>query len=204
MGNVSGILLAAGESSRMHTPKGLLDWGGHTLIESQISSLQDAGVSEIIVVLGHYVSEFLSVLNNHSGKLHIIENPDYWRGKTTSIIKGLENVSVDTDTLILLAVDQPRPSNLIRDLLNSHRNSEAMITHPSYQGRGGHPLIFDKILFEEISKIDEKSQGIRSVVKKYLHRINVMKVDDPIVRVDINTPEDYLYALSIQERDIGA
>tara|TARA_B100001146_G_C15981350_1_gene348495 strand:+ start:35 stop:649 length:615 start_codon:yes stop_codon:yes gene_type:complete len=204
MGNVSGILLAAGESSRMHTPKALLDWGGQTLIESQIIALQNAGVSEIIVVLGHYVSEFISVLKNHSGKLQIIENPDYWKGKTTSIIKGLENISDDSDTLVLLAVDQPRPSNLITDLLNSHRSSDAMITHPSYQGRGGHPLIFDKILFEEISKIDEKSEGIRSVVKKYLHRINVMQVDDPIVRVDINTPEDYSYALSIQERNIGA
>jgi molybdenum cofactor cytidylyltransferase len=204
MGSVSGILLAAGESTRMRTPKALLDWDGKSLLESQVNSLRNAGVSDIIVVLGHYVNEFISVLNNYEGYLQIVENSNYWKGKTTSIIKGLENISADSDMLVLLAVDQPRPANLIATLISSHRNTNALITHPSYEGKGGHPLIFDKILFKELAVISEKTEGIRNIVKKYMHRLNVIQVNNPIVRVDINTPEDYLYALSIQEEGAGA
>ena len=196
MAETAAILLAAGESSRMGRLKALLPWRGDTLIGCQISSLLQAGADQVIVVLGHQRDELLPLLEGQE-KVVSVFNPDYQQGKTTSIKAGLRCLDDSRfQTLVLLNVDQPRSPETISTLLVSHESSNSLITIPAYQGKGGHPIIFDGSLLPELLKIEEASQGIRAVVENHQERMQRVEVDDQEVLWDLNTPEQYQEALT--------
>ena len=193
------MLLAAGESSRMGQPKSLLLWRGLPLVQYQTASMLEAGASSVIVVLGHNSDEILPHVVA-SDTLQIVINPDHQKGKTTSIRLGMSNVSNDVNGILLLAVDQPRPPDLVRHVMEEHRRSGAIITHPTHHGRGGHPIIFDASLKHELLAITEENQGIREVVALHHEDIHTVAVDSPITHVDLNTMSDYVKAF----REFGA
>jgi len=191
---ITAILLAAGESSRMGQPKPLLPWGGLPLIQYQIASLSEASASPIVIVLGHNSEDIAPYVEN-SPTLQTVINPDYAEGKTTSIRLGVSQVLDDVDGILLLAVDQPRPADLVRRVIEEHLRSGALITHPTYNGRGGHPIIFAGSLKSELLAITEEQQGIREVVSRHQDSIRTVAVESPITRVDLNTMGDYESAL---------
>ena len=194
MTQVEAVLLAAGASSRMGRPKALLPWGGSTLIESQTRSLDAAGISGIIVVLGHNASYIASVVHE-TDRLKVLVNPDYNRGKTTSIKLGIKEVHARTEVVMLLAVDQPRPVPLLKRLVYEHLKIRPLITQPKYRNQGGHPLLFDSSLLPELLEITEEQQGIREVIRRHRDQINQIAVGSPIVLLDLNTEEEYKRAL---------
>ncbi len=106
MSGVSAVLLAAGESTRMGTLKALLPWQGSTLVEYQVDSLLRAGVTEVVVVVGHRAAEVEAAVGGREGVVAVV-NPDYRQGKTTSIKAGLRSVSPDAGAVLILAVDEP-------------------------------------------------------------------------------------------------
>ena len=194
------ILLAAGESRRMGQLKALLPWQGDTLLGCQVSSLLQAGIQQVVVVLGHQQDRLLPLLEGRDGVVPVF-NPDYRSGKTTSIKTGIKAAlrSLHPDlpqTLVLLNVDQPRASETISTLLNKHESSDCLITIPSFAGKGGHPIILDGSLLPELLEIEEASQGIRVVVQKHQDRIQRVAMDNQEVLWDLNTPEQYQAAVS--------
>jgi len=194
MSLVSAILIAAGESSRMGRLKPLLPWRGTPLVEYQVASLIDGGASEVVVVLGHRHEEVTPFVSGQG--VRFVVNPSYRVGKTTSIKAGIRDLDPKTTDILLLAVDQPRPPRIIDAVLRSHLRSAALITSPRYAGRGGHPLAFASALRAELEAITEEGQGIRAVLLAHEAEVNAVPIDDPIVRVDINTAEDYEKALA--------
>lgn len=195
MPGITAVLLAAGESSRMGQPKPLLPWKGLPLVQYQVSSLAEAGSSTIILVLGPNPADIAPYVSGPD-TLQIVINTYFAEGKTTSIRLGVSQVSDDADGILLLAVDQPRPPELIRQVIEEHLRSGALITHPTYNGRGGHPIIFDSSLKEELLAITEEQQGIREVVGRHQESIHTVAVDSPVARLDLNTMDDYEKALS--------
>lgn len=189
MGGISAILTAAGESSRMGRPKPLLPWQGTTLVRYQIDSLIEAGVAEVVVVLGHDAETVAGHLDRPEAGS--VVNHDYRQGKTTSILAGLRAVRPDASGILLLAVDQPRTRDIIATVIKAHVEGNALLTSPWYEGRGGHPLIFSSGLRGELESISEEQQGIREVFQAHRREVNVVEIDDPLVTLDINTPEDY-------------
>ena len=189
MPGVSAILTAAGESTRMGRPKPLLPWRGATLLESQIASLAEAGVAEIVVVLGHRADEVAPYVKGPLARS--VVNPDYRQGKTTSIKAGLRAIDADAEAILLLAVDQPRTEAIVSRVLRAHRNGDAPITSPRFQGHGGHPLLFSVSLKGELERISEGRQGIRELFEAHRGQVLEVELDDPLVRLDINTPEEY-------------
>ena len=186
---VSAILTAAGESSRMGRPKPLLPWHGVPLVEYQAASLIDAGASEVVVVLGHrheLVAPYV-----RGAHVRWVDNPDYRLGKTTSIRAGLRAVDASATDILLLAVDQPRPPETISVIIDAHLHEKALITSPRHRGRGGHPLVFSARLKDELGAITEEKQGVREVFRAHHAEINVVAIDDPIILLDINSPEEY-------------
>ncbi len=193
MTNVSAILTAAGESTRMGRLKALLPWGGLTLVEHQVNCLLEAGVSEVVVVLGHRAQEVVPYVKGAS--VRYVLNADYRQGKTTSIKAGLRAISSDADAILLLAVDQPRTKDIIAEVIRAHVEKKAIITSPRYRGHGGHPLIFSAALKPELERITEEKQGIREVFQAHRHDVNEVCIDDPIIRLDLNTPQSYEEAM---------
>ena len=195
----AAVLLAAGESSRMGQPKSLLWWRGLRLVQYQTASLLESGVSSVIVILGHNSDDIVPHIVA-SDIIQIVINPDHQKGKTTSIRLGMSHVSNDVNGILLLAVDQPRPPDLVRHVMEEHQRSGAIITHPTHGGRGGHPIIFDISLKRELLSITEENQGIREVVARHHGDTHTVAVDTSIARVDLNTMDDYVKAF----REFGA
>lgn len=172
--------------------KALLPWHGLPLIEYQILNLLQVGIAQIIVVLGYRYEEILRHVKGP--RVQYVVNHNYKFGKTTSIKVGIGALKEDISDILILSVDQPRPAPLISSLINAHRKSQALITSPRYRKRGGHPVIFSVKLREELESIDEKDQGLRKVFDVRRSRVNEVCVEDPIIRLDLNTYEDYLNA----------
>ena len=187
--NVSAILTAAGESTRMGTPKSILPWDKVPLIKFQINCLVESGVLEVIVVLGHQANNIIQYIN--CDKAQYVINPDYRLGKATSIKKGLSRVDPHADAILLLAVDQPRTTRVISEVIQSHIKENALITSPRFHGRGGHPLIFSGSLRNSLENISDTSQGIRKVFTSHRHAVNEVELNNPIICLDLNTLSDY-------------
>jgi molybdenum cofactor cytidylyltransferase len=189
------ILLAAGESRRMGELKALLPWQGASLLEHQVEALHQGGAHLVVVVLGHRADELRPLLEGREGVVTVL-NPQYQEGKTTSIKAGVRAAAEhDPDTLLLLNVDQPRSAATIRFLLDQHRAGGMLITLPTHQGRGGHPLVLDSSLLDELLSIDEETQGMRAVVERHREQTRKVEVDHPEVLWDLNTPQQYRQVL---------
>jgi len=191
----AAILLAAGESRRMGSLKALLPWQGSTLLAYQIASLRQAGVEPVVVVLGHQAGRLKPEVEGKEGVIWRV-NPDYRQGKTTSIKAGLNALDPGRPSAILiLNVDQPRSAETIGSLLLQHRQGGRSITIPRYRGMGGHPLVLDSALLEELKSIDEESLGVRAVVRRHQDATLLVEMDTPEVLWDLNTPEQYEAAI---------
>jgi molybdenum cofactor cytidylyltransferase len=190
-----GILLAAGESSRMGRPKGLLPWRGTTLLEYQMNSLLQGGCDKVIVVTGKYDVEMTPLLKDRLGVIRAY-NPKFLEGKTTSVKAGVGELPDGIHSIVLLAVDQPRPAWVIEKVLRLHTDFGADVTSPNFDGHGGHPLVFDAKLRPELAAITEEDEGVRQIFRKSEIDHHRVKFDSAIVRLDINTPEAYEDALA--------
>ncbi|HZA22042.1 MAG TPA: nucleotidyltransferase family protein [Dehalococcoidia bacterium] len=196
MSETVAILLAAGESRRMGQLKALLPWQGTSLLAHQVEALCEAGVDRVVVVLGHRAEELEPVVIGQPEVVCVV-NPDYLKGKTTSIKTGVKSLRQGyADTLLLLNVDQPRAADTIRKLLYQHHISSALITIPTYQGKGGHPIVLDASLIDELLSIQEETLGLKAVTERHQDRVQRVEMDDPEVLWDLNTPEQYREALS--------
>ena len=196
---ITSILLAAGISSRMGSIKALLPWENKTLIEWQIEKIQESGIQEIIVVLGSNAEKIKNKIKNLD--ISIVLNPDYEKGKTTTIKKGLSGVKNTESDIMLLAVDQPRHGWILKKVIDDHLRNKSLISCPVYKGSKGHPIIFQNKLRKELFEIEEKFQGIRKITTKYSDSVNTIEVDSDTVNIDINTPEEYQEAIKIFSRE---
>ena len=158
-------------------------------MERQVEALVDAGASHVVVVLGHE-ADVVAPYVVHPNACYVV-NPDYRAGKATSVKAGLKAVPEDADAILLLAVDQPRSSEIISKVIRAHVEANAVITSPRFAGHGGHPLMFSTSLRPELEAISEERAGIREVFMAHRDDVLELAIDDPVIRLDLNTPEDY-------------
>ena len=195
MSDVSAVLLAAGESTRMGQQKALLPWKGTTLLQYQVNSLLDGDASQVIAVLGYRAELLRSLVKDIPGVVPVL-NLRYRTGKTSSIRAGLRNVDPRTQMVLVLSVDQPRSPTLVQKVVESHRQRGALITYPAYQGKGGHPIAFSASLLPELMRIRESRQGLREVVSRHWAEAFRLEVDDREAVLDLNRDEDYQRAVT--------
>ena len=191
MSGVAAILLSAGESRRMGRPKALLPWRDSSLLRHQVTALANAGAERVVVVLGHQPENLLPEMQGLTGVDWVI-NSDYLQGKTTSIKTGVRTVIEDRpDCLLLLNVDQPRSADVISRVLQEHRSGRALVTIPTCSGKGGHPIVLDGSLLDELLDINEETLGIKAVVQRHGESVRRVELGIPEVLWDMNTPEQY-------------
>ena len=173
----------------MGSTKPLLYWHGVTLLEYQISALLAGGGAEVVVVLGHEAETLVAHVERTDARF--VVNSAYKLGKSTSITVGLRAIDPDAEAVLLLAVDQPRTPKIVLEVIRTHAKSGTLITSPRFEGHGGHPLIFSASLKSELGRISEDKQGIREVFEAHRHQVAEVHTDDPMVRLDLNTPDEY-------------
>ena len=174
----------------MRQQKALLPWQGTTLIQYQIRSLLEAGVSQVIVVLGYRAERLRSLLEDSSG-VQTVLNLRYRTGKSSSVRAGVRHVPPDASAVLVLSVDQPRSPDLVRQVIDAYREKKAPVTYPAYDGRGGHPIIFDGALLPEMASVRESRQGLREVVQHHRAQVNRFTLDDAQILLDLNEPVEY-------------
>ena len=190
---ISGILLAAGLSSRMGEPKQLLPFGESTIVETVVDSMLGAKFNEVIVVVGHRASEIREQLGTRP--VSTVFNPNYREGMLTSAQTGIRGLQ-ESDAFALMLVDQPFiTSALIDRVVDAYVQTDKGIALPSYNYKRGHPVVFHQRYAGEILALGTDSGGVRTLFKKYSDDIYYVTVDTDRVLRDIDYREDYERAL---------
>ncbi len=197
----SGILLAAGLSTRMGQPKQMLPFGKSTIVETVVDNMLDAKFSEVIIVVGHCAEQVQDILGERPVK--IVFNPDYREGMLTSAQTGIRSLNFanaknksDRDAFSIMLVDQPFiTSELIDKVIDAYAQTDKGIALPSYNYKRGHPVIFHHRYADEILALAAESGGVRSLFKSHSEDIHYVNVDTDDVLRDIDYREDYERAL---------
>lgn len=169
--------------------KAELPWhDGHTLLSSQASNFLSAGIRPIIVLGRHNQHCSLDCPQGSD----VVYNPEARRGKISSILTGLQVLPADFESVIISAVDQPRPVVLYERLLQAYLSDRPEIVAPSHGNRMGHPLLFGRSLLPHLLNIHESTQGLRAIVQQFYPSIRRVEWTSAEVLSDLNSPEVYL------------
>ena len=145
----AAIVLAAGPSSRMGSPKALLPWGGTTLVGYAVRELAAAGAARIVVVLGADAEQVRAGLPKIQGLMPTV-NPDYATGRSSSIRAGAGAVPPESTAVIIQSVDQPCPSEIIQRLYEAVQTAGVDVAIPIFDDRPGHPVCLSGRLIPEL------------------------------------------------------
>ncbi len=188
-------MLAAGDSTRMGSPKALLTApDGQPFVVRIVRAFADAGVANVVVVTGSGHEGVLKVLKDAvaGGQVRVVRNADPSRGQLSSLWAGMDAaIGEQTGCLLVTLVDVPMlTAATISAVVEGWRQSGAPIVRPAVGKRHGHPVLFDRALFNELREAPLDG-GAKTVVRRHEARIlNVIPPDLGCLR-DVDTPEEY-------------
>jgi molybdenum cofactor cytidylyltransferase len=201
----AGVILAAGESSRMGRDKALLPWpplaatlvpSTGTFLSAAIRSLLRA-TDFVIVVVGKNEPALAPIV--YSDGASLVVNPDPSRGQFSSLQIGLgEVLNRGRDAAIVTLVDRPPASSAtIQTLYHAFEAADQNVwaVVPEFSGKHGHPYLVGREMMEAFLRIPATSIA-RDVEHQHQEHIQYVQVDDPLVVLNINTPEDYASLLT--------
>lgn len=190
MSTIGLIILAAGASTRMGTPKQLLLYQGISLLHHTVNIALESACRPVIIVLGAYFEQIKPEVEQLP--VHIVENADWEQGMSTSIqagIRALTKINPDADAVVITVCDQPFLSvDTIAQLIDAYHYTHQPIIASEYAGTLGVPALFSRHLFSELTALNA-AEGARKVIKKYQEK--VVQVSFPEGEFDLDTPQDY-------------
>jgi molybdenum cofactor cytidylyltransferase len=186
MTQVTAILLAAGRSSRMGAFKPLLPFGNKTVIECCIDYLRDGGVEEIVVVVGHRADD----IRQHVSSVNFALNPDPDSAMGASVAAGARALPETAQATLIALVDHPAvPPTIVSTLLDTWKRGARLVI-PTWQDRGGHPVLVDLVFKPELLDLPE-SGGLRALFEAHRNEVTRVPVDSPFIARDMDTWDDY-------------
>jgi len=198
---VSAVVLAAGSSQRMGRPKQLLPLCGKTLLEHVLGVVRGANVDEIILVLGFAAEEIQQQIQT-AGLVTVI-NPDYRQGMGTSLRSGLAAINPEAKGALMILADQPFVlSDTLNRLIEYHSQHRPQITIPMYKGFRGNPVLVDRSVFPELTKL-QGDIGCRAIFGSHTENIHKFPVNDPGILQDMDTMADFLSMAAFVESEDG-
>ena len=192
---IPAIVLAAGKSTRMGRHKATLPLpGGDTFLSRIVGTFHDAGVDDVVVVVGHQAETIVDAMSEGSvcARARFVMNPDYELGQFSSLVRGL-NV-VDRPGVVgalLTLVDVPLVgAATIRAVVERYRQTHAPIVRPTRGDEHGHPVLIDRSLFDEIRRANP-SEGAKPVIRAHASPLGDIPIDDDGAFLDVDTMEEY-------------
>ena len=188
--NVGAILLAAGKSSRLGTPKQLLLYKGETLLQYILNSAIASNAHPVIVVLGAHADIIEQKINSNT--VTVIVNDTWQEGMASSIrvgIKTLLQVNPSAEGAVLMVCDQPYiTSSLLNDLIEAHQKTGKPIITCSYANTFGPPTLFHQSIFQELLQL-KGDVGARNILRNHADKVEAILF--PHGNEDIDTKADY-------------
>jgi molybdenum cofactor cytidylyltransferase len=188
MNNIALVLLAAGGSTRMGTPKQLLPYQGKPLIRRAAETALASGCDPVVVVLGSRVEETRAALEGLD--VVIVENTEWEQGMGTSIRAGISGVEIlGCEGAVLALADQPLVSaEILRRLIEEHEETGRPIIASEYSETVGVPAFFTREFFPKLKSL-LPTEGCKAVILANLDQS--IRIACPEAETDIDTPEDY-------------
>jgi molybdenum cofactor cytidylyltransferase len=191
-----GLILAAGDSTRMGRDKALLPWPSSTGTQTFLSAAIELFfpyVDVVLVVAGKNQAALAPVIYANGASL--VVNPDPDQGQFSSLRAGLQEVrNRGRDSAMITLVDRPPVRReTIETLLSAFERATAQrkwAVIPEYEGKHGHPILIANELLEAFLEAPDNSNA-REVQRAHQSEIEYLPVDDPNVALNINTPGEY-------------
>lgn len=167
--------------------KPLLPFGDKTVIECCIEYLHKGGVEEIVVVVGHRAGEIRKKLSHVTFAL----NPDPNSEMGASIAAGIRALPASSAATLIALVDHPAiPPAVVSTLIENWRQGARLIV-PTWNDRGGHPVLVDLSLKPELLNLDGTG-GLRGLFDAHRNVVKRVPVNSPYIARDMDTWDDYL------------
>ena len=180
--NVAGILLAAGDGSRLGQPKATVELAGSTLAERGVALLRAGGADPVIVVTGAVPVELPGVVSVH--------NPDWMSGMGSSLAAGLRALAGGAAAAVIALADQPLVgAAAVRRLIAAHA-SGATVAVAAYAGQPRNPVLIDRVHWPAVIETATGDAGARTFLRAHPDLVTLVECGDTGSPDDIDTPED--------------
>lgn len=190
------LLLAAGASSRMGAPKGLLPWGKSTVLEHILDQARKAGLENRVVVSGAHHHELLAVAR--PAAIRVCHHPDWEQGMGSSLARGIAYVEEhfpNAGAVLVLLSDQPFvTAKYLREMLGASVASPSVMIASRYGDAAGVPALFPRAFWEELKTLPP-GKGAKAFITSHTGQYEALHTGFPLI--DIDTPESYQKALAL-------
>lgn len=187
---LTAVILAAGESKRMGSPKALLPYNDRTFLEHLLDITRHPKIGSQLVVLGAGAEHISKQVGLNPEQ--IVTNPDWQNGQLSSIKAGVKGIGAKPcDGVLLCLVDHPLiTSALVNELIDSFYKTGKLIVAPTFRGKRGHPVIFSAKLFDELLDAPDET-GARSVVWNHANEVHEVPTAEEGIVLNLNDPETF-------------
>jgi len=180
--DVAGILLAAGEGSRLGQPKALVDVAGQPLVARGVELLRAGGAAPVIVVTGAAAVDLSGVITVH--------NPRWRTGMGSSLAAGLATVPDSCTAAVIALVDQPLVgTESVSRLIAAHRAGAGVVV-AAYAGRPRNPVLLARQHWPEVIELATGDSGARQFLRARPDLVTLVECGDTGRPDDIDTPAD--------------
>jgi len=184
---ITGIILAAGSSSRMTKYKQLLNFRGQSLIKDIVEKATNLGLSKVVCVTGFLEEQLQNELSQYC--IDYVHNPQHSLGMMTSLQVALQSSCCNqSDAILVMLSDQPLiPQEHYEEMLALAQSEEALIS-TGYAGTNGVPVIIGANYFEDILALDSESSP-KKILELNKQQLEVLPCES--AAYDIDTDADY-------------
>ena len=185
---VAAVVLAAGSSSRMGSPKQTLSYRGESLLRRAALAALGAGCRPVIVVTGANAELSRGELDGLD--VREVLNTVWEDGMASSVRAGVEALAgADAGAAVLMLCDQPHvTAEVISGLVAAHRATGRSVVASTYGGGFGVPALFGRALFAELARL-EGAAGAKQLIKRHASEAHFLPF--PGGEVDVDTPDDF-------------
>lgn len=165
---------------------------GETFLTRIVRTFQAAGVVDVVVVVGHDADSILASFEASGAVARFVENPEYESGQWSSLVRGLNAIDrPGVAAALVTLVDVPFvTAATIRAVVERYRQTHAVVVRPVRDDQHGHPVLFDRSVFDQIRRASPDA-GAKPVVRALASVAGDVVVDDPGAFLDIDTMDEY-------------
>lgn len=185
---IAGLLLAAGEGSRLGRAKALVEFDGKLLVERGVGVLADGGCDAVHVVLGAERDQ-VAVRADLAGAL-VVDNPDWAGGMASSLRAGLASLPAEVDAVVVALVDQPLIGADVVRRLRSACQAGARVAVATYHGKRRNPVLLGRQVWPEVIAATHDDVGARAYLTRHPEEITDVECADIADPSDVDTAAD--------------